>query len=131
MGSLGPHDGFQLRVFGAYITQAFGHTPYHVGSSLTKKARYRDVDVRLILPDDEYAAYFGPWDQPPEPGMGGPRLHMLELAWTTLGKKLTGLPIDFQIQPQTLANQESGLRSALLITEDDLPVVRTKEESRG
>ena len=126
MGSLGPHDGFQLRVFGAYVKQAFGHTPYHVGSSLTEKAKYRDVDVRLILPDDEYAIYFGPWDERPEPGMGGPRLHMWNFAWTTFGRKVTGLPIDFQIQPQTLANQETGMRSALLITEDDLAVVRTK-----
>lgn len=115
MGSLGPHNGFQLRVFGAYITQAFGHTPYQVGSTLTRKAPYRDVDVRLILPDEEYAIYCE--DES--------RKRMWELAWTALGEKVTGLPIDFQIQSQT--DQEPGPRSALLITEDELPVVRVAE----
>jgi hypothetical protein len=45
--------------FGIFDT--FGHNPYHVGSSLratlTGKGEWRDVDVRLILPDDEFACY--------------------------------------------------------------------------
>ena len=125
MGSLGPHDGFQLRLFGAYVDQAFGHTPYHVGSSLTDKHKYRDVDVRLILPDDEFAAYFG---DPLKAGWLSNKLNMWNFAWTTLGKKVTGLPIDFQIQQQTLANDQfDGVRSALLILDTDFPVVRTKK----
>lgn len=125
MGSLGPHDGFQLRVFGAYVAQAFGHTPYHVGSSLTAKAKYRDVDVRLILPDDEYALYFG---DPFKPADRPPREHLWNAAWSAFGKKVTGLPIDFQIQQQTIADTTEeckGPRSALLITDDDLVVART------
>lgn len=126
MGSLGPHDGFLLRLFGAQVTQAFGHTPYHVGSSLTEKARYRDVDVRLILPDDEYAVYFGDPMKPAEPGMGGPRRAMWELAWTMFGRKATRLPIDFQFQQQTLANEEfDGPRSALVLLDTDIVVART------
>jgi hypothetical protein len=40
---------------------------------------------------------------------------MWNLAWSMLGRQMTGLPIDFQIQQQTLANDEfDGPRSALM-----------------
>lgn len=121
MGSLGPHDGHMLKVFGAHIKQGFGYTPYHVGSSLTEKTRYRDVDVRLILPDDEFIVYFGDWTKA---GWEGPKLYMWQFAWSMFGKYLTRLPIDFQIQAQTDANESySGPRSALLLTADDLAFV--------
>jgi hypothetical protein len=121
---VGRPECYLLKLFGAHVDQAFGHVPYHVGSSLTQKRGWRDVDVRLILPDDEYAAYFGAWDKAPEPGYGGPRRMMWELAWATLGQKMTGLPIDFQFQAQTLANQEDGPRSALVILASELPFVK-------
>lgn len=122
MGSLGPHDGRLLRLFGAHIAEGFGHTPYHVGSSLTAKARYRDVDVRLILPDAEWVAFFGDWTRA---GWDAPRLGVWEFAWSLFGRHLTRLPIDFQIQCETLANQDHhGPRSALILTSDDLVVVQ-------
>jgi hypothetical protein len=115
MGSLGPHNGWLLRLFGAHITQAFGDVPYHVGSSLTGKQIYRDVDVRLILPDDEYDSK---WDLPTARWMH-------EMAWSALGEKLTGLPIDFQIQRQSDANAEfNAPRSALIISDLEFPVVK-------
>jgi hypothetical protein len=111
---VGPHEGYLLKRFGVELRQAFGHTAYQVGSSLTEKRGWRDVDVRLMLPDDEYATYFGAWDSPEHNGL---RLMSWNLAWTMLGRKLTNLPIDFQFQPATLANeQHTGVRSALMIT---------------
>lgn len=108
---VGPHDGHLLTVFGMEVLQAFGHVAYHVGSSLTEKRGWRDVDVRLMLPDDEYAAYFG---DPQTPQHNALRLMSWNLAWTTLGKRMTGLPIDFQFQDTTLANaQHSAPRGAL------------------
>lgn len=122
---VGRQDGWQLSVFGAHISQAFGHTPYQVGSSLTQKGGWRDVDVRLILPDDEYEEFFG---DPFTKQHNGPRLMMWDLAWTMLGRELTKLPIDFQFQQQTLANEEhSGVRSALIITSSDLRMLRDGE----
>ena len=92
-----------LHEFGSQVWAAFGEPPFHVGSSLTQKSGWRDVDVRLILDDTEYDAL----------GLGKPNLpHQngkwvaLCLAFSALGKQMTGLPIDFQIQQQTRANEE-------------------------
>lgn len=113
MPGVGRQRGWDLRVFGAHVTQAFGHVPYQVGSSLSPERTWRDVDVRLILPDDEYATLFG---NPVAIGWaGGPVVNMWDLAWSALGREMTGLPIDFQFQQQTLANRNhDGPRSALV-----------------
>jgi hypothetical protein len=118
---VGRQNGYWLRLFGVHIKQAFGHTAYLVGSSLTQKRDWRDVDVRLILPDDEYAEYFGDTRNDEKES----KLLVWELAWTALGKQITGLPIDFQFQQQTLANIEfKGPRSALIMLASELPLVK-------
>ena len=102
-----------LQEFGSQVWAAFGHPPYHVGSSLAGK-QYRDVDVRLILPDAEYEAL----------GLGDPKHPhrnekwvSLVLAYSALGKAMTGLSVDFQIQQQTYANaMYPGMRSCLGLT---------------
>lgn len=65
--------------------------PYLVGSVL-ERPTYRDVDVRLILRDEEYA-------------------RLEDAQWGLLGfivsrhlASVTGLPIDFQFQQATAAN---------------------------
>lgn len=94
---------------------ATGFTCRLCGASLTGKkgGRFRDVDVRLILPDAEYAALF---NDPMDKTHDAPKLMMWNFAW----------PIDFQIQQQTLANKEfkGSPRSALLILSSELPTVR-------
>ena len=50
--------GIWLNKFGTIVTDAFGQVPYQVGSSLHTKA-WRDVDVRLIMPDAEFDRWFG------------------------------------------------------------------------
>lgn len=102
--------GIWLTKFGVIVADYFGHIPYHVGSSLASK-QWRDVDVRLILPDDEFVALFG--SNPS--AETNPKLGAVTLAFAALGKAMTGLPIDFQIQTQTHANDVyPGARSALL-----------------
>jgi hypothetical protein len=103
-----------LEEFGYVVWVVFGDYPYHVGSSVFNKT-WRDVDVRLILEDEEYERM----------GLGDPKYpHQNEkwctlvLAFSALGKAMTGLPVDFQIQQQTGANamysQKDGcVRSAL------------------
>jgi len=109
---VGMPQGILLQQFGEHVRRAFGHICYHVGSSLEEKSGWRDVDVRLILPDAEYEAM----------GFGDPRYQQRNkrwvstiLAWSSFGNALTGLPIDFQIQQQTYANEtETGRRGALI-----------------
>ena len=71
------------------------HT-YHVGSSC-KRADYHDVDLRCILFDDEFAAMA--LDKPD-------RLAFLNAAISFWLAQRTGLPIDFQFQQMTEANQK-------------------------
>lgn len=102
--------GIWLVKFGVLIRDYFGHVPYHVGSSLKSK-EWRDVDVRLILPDDEFTERFGS-NRSSETNR---KLAAVTLAFAALGQQMTGLPIDFQIQPQSWANEKyPGWRSALL-----------------
>lgn len=101
-----------LHEFGSQVWFAFGDMPYHVGSSLVGKV-WRDVDVRLILSDEAFAAMFPEDAAVAHPHSCG-KWVALCLAFSALGKSLTGLPIDFQIQQQSDANTKyDGPRSAL------------------
>lgn len=115
-----------LDEFGSQVWAAFGHLPYLVGSALEKK-QWRDVDVRLILNDDEYKRM----------GLGEPndahrneKWVSLVLAYSALGKAMTGLPIDFQIQQQSDANTRYGdrPRSALGTTPQRMKRYEKQEE---
>jgi hypothetical protein len=75
---------------------------YLVGSSLTKR-NFRDVDLRLILLDADYAAMF--------PGIGNngwlhPRWSLVCSSIALYLSKASGLPVDFQFQAQGEANRE-------------------------
>lgn len=95
-----------LHQFGRVVGDAFGDLPFHVGSSVDGK-QWRDVDVRLILDDDQYAA-MGLGE--PNTPYNNPKWCALCLAFSALGQQMTGLPIDFQIQQQSRANAEYGDR---------------------
>ncbi len=82
------------------IAEAFGRGvgPYLVGSVQERTAGpSSDVDVRLILPDKKYDRLFG--KQSPE------FRTLLDLAVSGWLAAQTGLPIDFQIQRMTEANE--------------------------
>lgn len=115
MGSMGVGmpASLVLEQFGEVIADAFGETPYLVGSAL-ETTKWRDVDVRVILDDETYAAMgFGNPDHP----HSNAKWVAYVLAFAALGKAMTGLPIDFQIQQRTHANEKDDKpRSALGIT---------------
>lgn len=79
------------------IREAFpSYGPYLVGTAF-HRGPYRDVDVRLIMEDCEY-------DKMAD-GIGMPAIWFLGLAIGQYLASLTGLPIDFQIQRATQANE--------------------------
>lgn len=103
-----------LEEYTAHLVAVFGMNIYQVGSSLpgSGNSEWRDVDVRAIIDDEEYERQ----------GFGDPdRMHdnakwvATAIAFSLLGWKLTGLPIDFQIQQRSHANAKyaDGRRSAL------------------
>lgn len=119
--SVGMPAGIRLIKFGVMVRDYFGEISYHVGSSLETK-QWRDVDVRLILDDADFEQRFGK----NKSAETNPKLASITLAFAALGKEMTGLPIDFQIQPQSHANKVYGgkTRSALL----EVAEVRKKVE---
>lgn len=97
------------------IAEAFGAFRgaggiYLVGSAL-ERPDWRDVDVRLILDDEAFAALF------PDAGRSwefDPRWLLLTVSISGWLSKVTGLPVDFQFQPRTHANEiHKGPRNAL------------------
>jgi hypothetical protein len=110
MFGVGMPAALHLEAFGREINDAFGHLPYLVGSAAVGK-QWRDVDVRLILPDPEFDALFPDHTYP---SRHDGRWGLLCAAISELARQRTGLPVDFQIQCATLANDRfDGPRLAL------------------
>lgn len=103
---VGQPAGLYLEQFGRVLYEAFGTPAYHVGSSMPGKGPgWRDVDVRLMLDDEVYEAMgFGDPKRPHD----NARWVAFTLAFTALGRQMTGLPIDFQIQQTSRANEVEG-----------------------
>lgn len=109
MVGVGMPAALHLDAFGREVNDAFGHLPYLVGTASTGK-QWRDVDVRLILPDDEFDALFPPVPRDQPDGRWG----LICAAISELARQRTGLPVDFQIQRQSYANDRfPGVRQAL------------------
>jgi hypothetical protein len=68
----------------------------------------------LILTDGEYKSLIG------KVGQDNARWRVFNMAFSELGKRITGLPVDFQIQQQTDANKQfHDLRDALILSDMD------------
>ena len=103
---------FALELACRQINEALGkdYGCYLVGSA-TQRADWRDVDVVFIMDDDAWARLF------PDAGRHwehDARWLLLTVSISGWLSKLTGLPVDFKIQPQTHANEmHHGPRHAL------------------
>lgn len=116
--ALGPHDLYRLDHACIPIMEAFGgNVPYLVGSVFHRRD-FRDVDVRLILSDGEHVDLFAE-----RPGL----LALLNCALSEQLSRASGLPVDFQVQGLTEANQHKGFRSALGVT----PIQRIQDAWRA
>lgn len=129
MSALSPRQMFLLDEACRPIAEAFDEAPYLVGTAVSRRA-YRDVDVRLILDDETYARLVEVVDTP-----------LREFLGLAIGEYLaarTGLPIDFQIQQQTAANEAHpwsrnplGMRTLHNYAGDAPAVAGEKEANRG
>lgn len=108
---LGAPEAYNLNNICRLLTDAFGWHNYLVGSCLERRD-YRDVDIRCILPDEEFDRLF-----PDAQRTSWAYNALWSLMCASISewiKNRTGLPIDFQIQRMTQANKEfSGPRHAL------------------
>jgi len=91
------HDFERVEDWCKKVRTLTGHTPYLVGS-VHDTPDFRDVDVRVILPD----AVFDRWWSDPM------RVRFVNAALSDWGTRETGLPIDLQVQRQTEANEAFG-----------------------
>lgn len=107
MNGTGHPGSALLEVFGELVWDAFEAMPYLVGTAAMGK-KWRDVDVRVILPDRRYRLLFG--HDPHNSPFAHSRRGVIQLAFCALGHQITGLPIDFQIQSSSMAHEHFGDR---------------------
>lgn len=102
---------FALEQACSTINAAFGSFGCYLVGSALDRPDWRDVDVRFIMDDTAFIRLFpeagGNWEH-------DDRWLLLTVAISERLSKLTGLPVDFQFQPQTHANvKHSKPRHAL------------------
>jgi len=88
----------------AFCDPEDGYSGIYVVGSCLERPDWRDVDVRMIMGDAAFGRLFphahldnGTWEF-------DPRWCLMTIAISRLLSEQTGLPIDFQFQPQTFAN---------------------------
>lgn len=93
MNYVGMPAALLLDHWGLMLREVFGTEAYLVGSA-ARGRNWRDVDVRVILDDIDYFAWF-----PGERTEGAnARCSAVLTAFSLWGKHVTGPPIDFQVQ---------------------------------
>jgi len=100
---IGAPDYFNLNHALASVAEAFGHHCYLVGSACAQRD-YRDIDIRCILPDEEFDALFGARSYATHDT--NPRLSLMNASLSGCLRDRTSLPIDFQFQRRTEANEQ-------------------------
>lgn len=85
--------------------------PYLVGSA-TRTRDFRDVDLRVIMPDDEFDQRFPGASPAP---MQDPLWSLLCSSVSVWLSQASGLPVDFQVQRMSTANERypTGVRMPL------------------
>jgi hypothetical protein len=105
---LGVTQFIELRFAAAIVKGTFheSYGIYLVGSAMTRKD-WRDVDVRHIIGDDEFARRFGEFVEPYEQNHF---LRAFNLSVSEWMRAHSRLPVDYQVQPITKANELYPLR---------------------
>lgn len=142
---IGAPAHFALEMACKQIRAAFapgddGYGDIFIVGSCLERPDWRDVDVRMMLDDDSFAAMFPSVIRPYDAGGTwefDPRWTLMVTSISEWMKRQTGLPIDFQFQPMTHANEKhAGKRYAAGLTYvepkrslgDAQPLVRDSKE---
>ena len=86
------------------IEDAFGGKSVYLVGSVLKGPDWRDVDLRIILPDHDFDRIFAPRGDPTD------QFRMLfQTAVSAMLRENTKLPIDFQVQRKSNITKEESL----------------------
>lgn len=96
---------FALEMACKVINESFGDFGCYLVGSATQRADWRDIDVRMILKDEEFFRLFPAVDPLGHNWEFDPRWLLFTVSISEHLRKVTGLPVDFQFQPQTHANE--------------------------
>ncbi len=98
-GYVGMPAALHLDAYARHLRAAFDTNVYLVGSATARKD-WHDLDIVVMLDDKAWA----------DTGFGAPNKRFwngkwisLCLAYSVLGEKMIGKPVDFQIQPEAYA----------------------------
>ena len=100
------------------VEDAFGGENAWLVGSVLERADWRDVDIRIIIDDEHYRRLFRPLVNDVDGTAVGvlDQFRMLiQTAISAMLRESTHLPVDFQIQSQTEANQYEGKRNPLTL----------------
>lgn len=97
---LPPHSLFGLHCAAHEVMKSYDSLGVYLVGSCLKSKDYRDVDVRCIMRDYEFEAAF-----PKDEHGHRPRWMLACLSISAWFRQVTGLPVDFQFQKMTLANE--------------------------
>jgi hypothetical protein len=101
---------FALELALRHVTEAYNCTACYIVGSALERPNWRDVDVRMIMDDEDFAKNFPDAEQHPEHDA---KWLLLTVAISEWLSKQSGLPVDFQFQAQTHANDyHKGTRNA-------------------
>jgi hypothetical protein len=98
---------FALEMACQHVNAAFGGYGCYLVGSCMERADWRDVDVRSIMGDEQFAALFPDVELAVGSAIweSDPRWLLINTSISQWLRAQTGLPVDFQIQPQTFANK--------------------------
>lgn len=103
------------------VNRAFDGMSYLVGSC-TRRPDFRDVDIRMIVPDEKFEALFPTVEFDPHLDAHWKLVNMAVSDWIDASAHLSK-PVDFQIQSMTEANRDypEGTRNPLRSRFDHAP----------
>jgi hypothetical protein len=111
---IGAPAHFALEAACRQVCDAFADGGLYLVGSALERADWRDIDVRLMLDDEDFIKLFPDVNMKAHAWEFDARWLLLTVSISEHLSRVTGLPIDFQFQPRTHANERhKGRRHAL------------------